>query len=98
MRYILNLLAILLVFLFSLSCVNKKREKAKTYLEEANMAYEAGNFSLAKLKIDSIKHLSPKSYNELDSGFKLIQKIRWAENIRNIAFCDSMLRESYVLA
>lgn len=68
---------------------------AKVYLAEAETALKAGNFSLAKLKIDSIKTLFPKSYNEINQGFNLMQEVRMAENKRNIVFCDSMLDANY---
>ncbi|ULB33831.1 MULTISPECIES: hypothetical protein [Proteiniphilum] len=68
---------------------------AKKYLSDAAIAYQEGNYSLAKLKIDSIKMLYPKSFDEINAGFSLMQQIRMSENIRNIVFCDSMLRESY---
>jgi len=76
------------------SCSGKKRD-AETYLTEARKAYEESNYALAKLKIDSIKLLFPKSFDEIKAGFALMQEVRMAENKRNIAFCDSMLRESY---
>ena len=67
----------------------------KLNLLEAEKAYKDGNYSLAKLKIDSIKELFPKDFDEINSGFQLMQEVRMAENKRNIAFCDSMLREHY---
>lgn len=84
------------LFLFSLllfSC--SENRGAKEYLSEAGKAYREGNFSLAKLKIDSIKILFPKSFDEINAGFALMQEIRMAENRRNIIYCDSMLREKY---
>ena len=87
-----SLLSFLLLTFFS--CSGKKRD-AKTYLTEAEQAYNESNCILAKLKIDSIKILYPKSFNEIKEGFALMQDIRLAENRRNILFCDSMLRENY---
>lgn len=86
-----------LLFLSScllLSCSGKNRG-AKQYLSDADKAYKEGNYSLAKLKIDSIKILFPKSFDEIKSGFVLMQEIRMAENRRNVAYCDSVLREKY---
>lgn len=76
------------------SCAGKK-EDAKNYLEEARQAYKESNYMLAKLKIDSIKILFPKSFDEITAGFALMQQIRMSENTRNIIYCDSMLREQY---
>jgi hypothetical protein len=39
--------------------------------------------------------LFPKSFDEINAGFSLMQDVRMAENKRNILFCDSMLRENY---
>jgi hypothetical protein len=75
------------------SCSGKR--DAKTVLAEAVSAYEDSNYTLAKLKIDSIKLLFPESFDEINAGFDLMQEIRMAENRRNIAYCDSMLREDY---
>lgn len=75
---------------FSSSCTQNRRD-AKQYLMEAQNLYESGNFSLAKLKLDSIKILFPKAYDEIKSGMQLMQQVRMAENRRNIDFCDSML-------
>lgn len=72
-------------------------KSAKRYLSQAEESYRNGNFDLAKLKIDSIKILFPKAFDEIKSGMTLMQDVRMAENKRNIAFCDSMLRVNYAL-
>lgn len=90
-----NRLTVLLALFFLISCIGRKGKSAKTYLEEAELAHQIGKYSLAKLKIDSIKYLYPNAYDEIDAGFKLMQKIRKSENIRNIAYCDSMLQKNY---
>lgn len=85
------------LFLFSViisSCSGKGRN-AKDYLSEAEAAYQQGNFALAKLKIDSIQLLFPKAFNEINTGFALMQDVRMAENRRNIVYCDSMLQVHY---
>lgn len=91
-RILFNISVILL--LFSFSCTTKQK-RANNYLTDAHIALEEKNYSLAKLKIDSIKLLFPKSFNEINKGFELMQDIRYAENNRNILFCDSMLKISY---
>lgn len=83
----------LLAILFS-SCLGNSRD-AKNYLSEAESAFLESNYSLAKLKIDSIKLLFPKQFDEINKGFNLMQEIRMAENKRNIDYCDSMLNENY---
>ena len=65
---------ILFVFaLLFLSCSGKNRG-AKEYLSEARIAYEEGNYALAKLKIDSIKLVFPKAFDEINAGFSLMQE------------------------
>lgn len=94
MRFSFQTTAIILFSLFLLSSCSGNRG-AKEYLSQAGKAYQEGNYSLAKLKIDSIKILYPKSFHEINAGFTLMQEIRMAENRRNIVYCDSMLREKY---
>lgn len=94
MRFAIQTTILCLFALFTISCSGKNRG-AKEYLLEAGEAYNRGNYELAKLKIDSIKSVYPKAFDEINAGFALMQQVRLAENRRNIAFCDSMLRESY---
>ena len=94
MRYHVQIIYLLLVLLLAFSCGGPGRD-AHVYLSEAEAAYQEGNYALAKLKIDSIKILYPKSFDEINAGFALMQQVRMAENRRNIVFCDSMLRENY---
>ena len=94
MRIFEQTTTLILLALLLLSCSGRNRG-AKNYLSEAEKAYRLENYSLAKLKIDSIKIVFPKAFDEIDRGFKLMQEIRLAENLRNITFCDSMLTEHY---
>lgn len=80
--------------LLTISCTGKNRG-AKEFLHEAGEAYDKGNYALAKLKIDSIRTVYPKAFDEINAGFELMQQVRLAENQRNITYCDSMLRVSY---
>jgi len=95
-RFSFQTIIIVLTFLTSISCSGKSRG-AKEFFSEAETAYRGGNYSLAKLKIDSIKILFPKAFDEINAGFALMQHVRMAENKRNIVYCDSMLRENYIL-
>ena len=94
MRFYVQTTILVLSALFTFSCSGKGRGP-KIYLLEADQAYREGNYALAKLKIDSIKTVYPKAFDEIREGFSLMQEVRLAENQRNIAFCDSMLRTSY---
>ena len=95
MRYSHHLISPWLILLFILSCGGSD-SGARENLREARNAFEKGNYNLAKLKIDSIKILYPKAFDEIDAGFKLMQEIRMTENRRNIIYCDSMLRVNYI--
>ena len=89
---------ILLVFCalaLPFSACSGKGRNAKAYLAEAENALNSGNYSLAKLKIDSIKEVFPTSFDEIKQGFDLMQRVRKAENQRNIVYCDSMLDVNY---
>lgn len=93
MRFSFQTIVLFLSSFLLFSCSGNRG--AKEYLSEAGKAYQEGNYSLAKLKIDSIKMLYPKSFDEINAGFALMQEIRMAENRRNIVYCDSMLQEKY---
>ena len=70
---------------------------ARAYLAQAEMAYETGNFPLAMLKIDSLRILFPRALPEIRESIELRQRVRMAENVRHIAFADSILVEKRTL-
>lgn len=86
---------ILLFIASSFIACSNKQSGAQSYLKEAEGAYLSGNYALAKLKIDSIRINHPQAFEAIKEGHELMQKIRMAENIRNIKFCDSMLEVNY---
>lgn len=94
MRNSIHLILLWLIMSFFLSCEGSG-SGAGDYLREAENAFKKGNYSLAKMKIDSIKILFPEAFDKIGAGFKLMQEIRMAENLRNISYCDSMLRVNY---
>jgi hypothetical protein len=85
------------VFLTVIAACSNQNRGARGYLAEAETAYQIGNFELAKLKIDSIRMLFPRAFDEINAGFALMQRVRMAENRRNIAFADSMLYEKNIV-
>ncbi|OPZ27936.1 MAG: hypothetical protein BWZ00_01384 [Bacteroidetes bacterium ADurb.BinA174] len=91
------ILPVLFILSFGFISCSGKNRNAKTYLAEAESALNEANYSLAKLKIDSIKKLFPTSFDEINKGFDLMQQVRMAENHRNIAYCDSMLEVNHRL-
>ena len=86
-------LVLVAMMLVATSC-NSNTKKAKDYLNIAEQALLENDYETAKSHIDSIKILFPKSFDEIRAGFDLMQKIRKAENKRNIAFIDSMIEAS----
>ena len=83
-------LVLIVMMLITASC-NSNKKRAKDYLSFAEEALQENNFEVAKSNIDSIKILFPTSFDEISAGFDLMQKVRKAENIRNIAYIDSMI-------
>ena len=94
MRFSVQTTILFFTTLLIFSCSGTNRG-AREYLAQAERAYAGGNYSLAKLKIDSIRAVYPNAFDEINAGFALMQEIRLAENQRNILYCDSMLRVSY---
>lgn len=74
------------------SCGNMEK-KAAAKLDEARAAYEAGNYSEAKVQIDSIKILYPKAYDIRREGIYLMQDVELAEQEKTVAYLDSVLNE-----
>lgn len=83
-------LVLIVMMLIAASC-NGNKKRAADYLNFAEEALEQNNFEVAKSNIDSIKILFPTSFDEIKAGFDLMQRVRKAENIRNLAYIDSMI-------
>lgn len=77
-----------LITLFS--CDNSQKE-AQNCLEKAKQELARGNYSEAKLQIDSIRTLYPKAFEIRKEGIKLMLKIDLEEQKRNISYLDSMM-------
>ena len=90
-RFFVYMLAISLVFLTLTVACNNSNRGAQQILSQAEVAYEMGNFPLAMLLIDSIRVAYPRAFPEIHAGIALRQRVRMGENVRNIAFVDSML-------
>ena len=90
--------SVCLVFLSTIAaCSPRNTREARAYVAEIELVYQAGNFELAKLKIDSIRILFPRAFDEIRAGIALLQRVRMAENVQNIAFADSLLLEKYAM-
>lgn len=76
--------------LFSCSDVEKK---ASEKLQEARTAFERGDYSEAKIQIDSIKILYPKAFEARREGIGLMQQVELKEQEKSLVYLDSILRE-----
>ena len=83
-------LACLCCTLFSCSNVEKK---AGERLQTARAAFERGDYSEAKMQIDSIKILYPKAFETRREGIGLMQQVELKEQEKTLAYLDSMLQE-----
>jgi len=73
------------------ACGNGDEEKAQTFLQAAESAWQAGDFSRAKLQIDSIRMCYPKAFEARKQGVRLMQKVELDEQRKGLAYLDSML-------
>ena len=83
-------LACLCCTLFSCSNVEKK---AGEKLQAAREAFERGDYSEAKIQIDSIKILYPKAFETRREGIGLMQHVELKEQEKTLVYLDSMLQE-----
>ncbi len=71
---------------------NNVEKKAAVYLEAARTAYEQGDYSKAKLQIDSIKINFPKAFEARREGNRLRLQAELKEQERSLIYLDSLLR------
>ena len=76
-------LACLCCTLFSCSNVEKK---AGEKLQAAREAFERGDYSEAKIQIDSIKILYPKAFETRREGIGLMQKVELKEQEKTLVY------------
>lgn len=86
----LTLLACLCCALLSCEDVEKK---AAEKLQAAREAFGRGDYSGAKLQIDSIKLLYPKAFETRRAGIGLMQEVELKEQEQTLAYLDSLLRQ-----
>lgn len=73
------------------ACENVEK-KAGEKLQAAREAFEQGDYSEAKIQIDSIKTLYPKAFETRRAGIILMQEVELQEQKKNLAYLDSMLQ------
>jgi hypothetical protein len=77
--------------LFISSCGDNVEKMAEKHLTAANEYFEAGDYSSAKMEIDSIKLLYPKAFKARHEGIRLLQQVELKEQERSLAYLDSMM-------
>ena len=83
------LLTCLCCTLFACEDIEKK---AGEKLQAAREAFEQGDYSEAKIQIDSIKILYPKAFEARRAGIGLMQEVELQEQERSLVYLDSMLQ------
>lgn len=82
---------IALTALVMTACSDGGEKKAAQRLQAAETAYAKGDYSEAKLLLDSIKILYPKAFDARSKGIDLMQKVEIKEQEKSIVYLDSML-------
>ncbi len=75
-----------------LSCENVEK-KASEKLQTARAAFKRGDFSEAKMQIDSIKILYPKAFEARREGIGLMQQVELKEQEKTLVYLDSLLQQ-----
>ncbi len=66
-------------------------QKAGRLLERAESAYAAADYSLAKLRVDSIRTLYPKAFKVRKAAIRLMQRVELDEQRKTVDYLDSMM-------
>jgi hypothetical protein len=77
---------------FLFSCHSVSEIKPDDYLNHARELVQKQEYQLAKLYVDSVTICFPKEYAKIREGIRVLREINYAEQMRTLAFCDSMLK------
>ncbi len=83
-------LSILCLVACLLTACRQPDEQAVPLLQRATNNHRTGNFSLAKLQIDSIRTLYPKAFETRRKALSLMQDIELDEQRRSLVYLDSL--------
>lgn len=86
----LNKLIALPLFMALFSC-NSDEKKAEELFQRAESSFATGDYSLAKLQIDSIRTLYPKALEVRKAGIKLMQQVDLQEQQKTLVYLDSVM-------
>lgn len=70
---------------------NSDEKHAGKLLQRAEAAFAAGDYSLAKSQIDSIRHLYPKAFDVRKAGVQLMQRVELDEQQKRMVLLDSLM-------
>ena len=84
-RYFIPMLA------FILSSCSQDEKKASELLSRAEQSFQAKDFSLAKLRIDSIRTMYPKVFEVRRAAIKLMQQVDLSEQKQTLNYLDSLM-------
>ena len=70
---------------------SQDEQKAADLLQRAEASFVEGNYSEAKLQIDSVKVLYPKAFDARKAAIKLMQRVDLEEQQSSLAYLDSVL-------
>ena len=85
-----KLLMLFISIAFISGCGPSQDDKANKYLDAAKDSFEQGNYTKAKLQIDSIKLLYPKAFETRKAGIRLMLTIEQEEQLRGLVYLDSL--------
>lgn len=79
--------------LFLVSCGESVDSKAGKLLQQANVAYDAGEYQNAKMLIDSIRDTYPTAFTARRGALELMRNVELAEQQRNLDYCNTIIGE-----
>jgi len=87
-----NVWLLLMACMFVVFSCGESNKEAKEYLLQIRGLYDSGEYDEAKSKIDSIQVLYPKAFEQIKEGMALLQDVRIAQDTKQIAYCDSLIK------
>lgn len=82
----------LLMLAVVLASCDDSEKQAAGILDRASKALAGGDYSLAKLQIDSIRTFYPKAFEARKAGVKLMQQVDLKEQQHTLSYLDSMMQ------
>ena len=83
-------LSVLSLALVLFGCGGDEKKAGDLY-KRAETSFAEGNYSRAKLQIDSIRNLYPKAFDVRKAGIRLMQQVDLAEQRKTLAYLDSVM-------